>query len=454
MKRPEILQRFQRIIIAPSMYGVGESVGAVVLEIGSGLTKVGYAGENIPKSIFDSVVGSGGVFQESLALPRPQVDLVHPVVHGQVANSDAWNQLASHAITQQLKCDASEHPILLSESVYTSKAERERMAAFLFEELASPALFLAKDSLLAALAVGKTTAIVLQVGAGVTSCVPIHEGYVLSTPARRSKVAGDALASMMCTTYESAPYNAKIQPRFTIKRGFEGDKRVYHPVDTPGLTESYYSYGKSKVCQDLFESVCRVNDTFFNAAEHANIPTMPYELPDGQILAVGPDRLSVPEVLFAPSAAVLAMLFPPQSPGNSGGVTAGNPAETPSSDRVAGFADFDDYVFPGVANMVHEVVNACDVDLHRDMLSTIVTSGGVSALGGFSERLAVSLEAITPPAAKVKVVAAGSGTLTEKKYGSWVGGSILGSLGTFQQMWVSKSEYEEYGAEILATRCP
>lgn len=33
----------------------------------------------------------------------------------------------------------------------------------------------------------------------------------------------------------------------------------------------------------------------------------------------------------------------------------------------------------------------------------------------------------------------------ERRYSSWVGGSILGCLGSFQQLWVSKQEYEESG---------
>ena len=33
----------------------------------------------------------------------------------------------------------------------------------------------------------------------------------------------------------------------------------------------------------------------------------------------------------------------------------------------------------------------------------------------------------------------------ERKYSVWIGGSILSSLSTFQQMWISKSEYDENG---------
>jgi hypothetical protein len=34
------------------------------------------------------------------------------------------------------------------------------------------------------------------------------------------------------------------------------------------------------------------------------------------------------------------------------------------------------------------------------------------------------------------------------------GGSILASLGSFQQMWMSKQEYEEHGAGLVHRKCP
>lgn len=51
---------------------------------------------------------------------------------------------------------------------------------------------------------------------------------------------------------------------------------------------------------------------------------------------------------------------------------------------------------------------------------------------------------------KVRVVCPNS--QTERRSAAWLGGSILASLGTFQELWISKQEYEEYGADILEER--
>lgn len=36
----------------------------------------------------------------------------------------------------------------------------------------------------------------------------------------------------------------------------------------------------------------------------------------------------------------------------------------------------------------------------------------------------------------------------------YTGGSILSSLGSFQQMWMSKKEYEEAGAALIHRKAP
>lgn len=55
---------------------------------------------------------------------------------------------------------------------------------------------------------------------------------------------------------------------------------------------------------------------------------------------------------------------------------------------------------------------------------------------------------MAPSSMRVKVVAP-----PERKYSVWIGGSILASLATFQQMWISKQEYDESGPSIVHRKC-
>ncbi|CAO4384403.1 unnamed protein product [Caenorhabditis nigoni] len=49
---------------------------------------------------------------------------------------------------------------------------------------------------------------------------------------------------------------------------------------------------------------------------------------------------------------------------------------------------------------------------------------------------------------KIKIIAP-----PERKYSVSCGGSILASLSTFQQMWISNEEYDESGPSIVHRKC-
>ncbi|KAJ8981665.1 hypothetical protein NQ317_017286 [Molorchus minor] len=85
----------------------------------------------------------------------------------------------------------------------------------------------------------------------------------------------------------------------------------------------------------------------------------------------------------------------------------------------------------------------CDVDIRPALYSSVVLTGGNSLLQGFSDRLSRDLSSRTPGSMRLKMIAA-NGTV-ERRFGAWVGGSILASIGTFQQMWMSLQEYQEAG---------
>jgi len=90
----------------------------------------------------------------------------------------------------------------------------------------------------------------------------------------------------------------------------------------------------------------------------------------------------------------------------------------------------------------------CDVDIRRDLYQNVVLSGGTTMFAGIGERMTRELTALAPSTVKIKVVAP-----PERKYSVWIGGSILSSLSTFQQMWITKEEYDEAGPGIVHRKC-
>jgi actin-related protein 4 len=83
-----------------------------------------------------------------------------------------------------------------------------------------------------------------------------------------------------------------------------------------------------------------------------------------------------------------------------------------------------------------------------------VVTGGGSSYEGLPERLKLEVEKIVhnnAPGLRVKVVAAST---NERGVCTWIGGSILASIGAFHEMWISKQEYREFGASVVDRKCP
>ncbi|CAD1480858.1 unnamed protein product, partial [Heterotrigona itama] len=86
----------------------------------------------------------------------------------------------------------------------------------------------------------------------------------------------------------------------------------------------------------------------------------------------------------------------------------------------------------------------CDVDIRKDLYANTVLSGGTTMYPGIADRMQKEITALAPSTIKIKIIAP-----PERKYSVWIGGSILASLSTFQQMWISKQEYDESGPGIV-----
>jgi len=103
---------------------------------------------------------------------------------------------------------------------------------------------------------------------------------------------------------------------------------------------------------------------------------------------------------------------------------------------------------PGIHELVFNSIMKCDVDIRKDFYGNIILTGGCSMFPGIADRLQKELAALAPSTVRIKVIAP-----PERKYSVWIGGSILASLGSFQQMWISKEEYDESGPSFHSRKC-
>ena len=93
-------------------------------------------------------------------------------------------------------------------------------------------------------------------------------------------------------------------------------------------------------------------------------------------------------------------------------------------------------------------INKCDIDIRKELYANIVLSGGTTMYPGLNDRLMRELKMVVPSSIPIKVLAP-----PERKYSVWIGGSILSSLSSFQNMWITKNEYDECGPSIVHRKC-
>jgi actin len=135
-----------------------------------------------------------------------------------------------------------------------------------------------------------------------------------------------------------------------------------------------------------------------------------YELPDGNVITIGNERFRCPEVLFHPSLS---------------GIEA-----------------------CGIPDATYTSIMKCNMDIRKDLCNNIVLSGGNTIFPGFADRFKKEMTELAQPTMNVSVIA-----LPERKYSVWIGVSILTSRSTFQDMWISKQDYEEYGPKVVHRKC-
>ncbi|CAF3300950.1 unnamed protein product [Rotaria socialis] len=432
-------------------YGSDE-VGALVIDIGSHTVRAGYAGEETPKYDFPSHVGIletiDTITQEnsmiiedtqtitmpkkkyffdlnSLRVPRSNLYMQSFLKDGMIDDWDLFEQIMSH--TFDCLCDKDQgpqyHPIVMSEPPINQRFKREKLCEIMFEKFQIPAFYLSKNAVLSSFAQGKATALILDCGATHTTAIPVHEGMVLQKAIVQSPLGGDFILNQLKQLLENNSHD--IVPHYLIKSRepvppYEPPKWTMRANLPENITDSYKKFMVKEVLQDLAQTVLQISDTPYNESEISQLPRVAYEFPNGLNLDFGEERYRIPESLFNPSIV------------KGGGVQLTSMLDLP--------------------RLVTNSVTMCDPDVRASLYSNISIVGGNSYFLGLVERLHRELSQILPQAMRMKVHIPPS--LSERRFSSWIGGSILASLGSFHQMWISKQEYDESGKFIIDRKCP
>ncbi|KAG8895013.1 NuA4 histone acetyltransferase subunit [Tulasnella sp. 403] len=386
------------------IYG-GDEISALVLDIGSSSTRLGYAGEDTPRCVIPTSYGyiprtvktlnAEGVEVETISRDlyvgengvgrwRPGMEVGNPMAEGLVYDFSATKDIISHAFDKGLEVNPQEHPVLVTEPAWNTAANRERMAEILFEEFQVPAFYVSNNAVLSASGIQHST----------LPGLVMDSAHSILAHGDQMRPPIDLLPYQLID--KKQPVEPNAPPRCVLR-----DDRLQQ------TTTSWRNWALRREVDEWMMACCAILPKGFSEDAARAWPRKAYEFPTGFNSTFGSERFIPGDIYFTHQH------LPPPAPGMF------HPATLPE--------------------LMTNSLRACEPDLRPALFNNVVLTGGGSLLSGMGDRLASELQKISG-GQKVRLHVPGNAL--ERRYGAWLGGSILASLGTFHQLWISKQEWQ------------
>eukprot|EP01086_Lenisia_limosa_P017208 TRINITY_DN80_c0_g1_i2.p2 TRINITY_DN80_c0_g1~~TRINITY_DN80_c0_g1_i2.p2 ORF type:complete len:423 (-),score=154.23 TRINITY_DN80_c0_g1_i2:225-1493(-) len=412
---------------------MGDRLPAVVIDNGTGYTKMGYSGNTVPQYIVPStiatneVVGAASLSAKTTAVGGKKTiadldfyigddafakskthQLYYPIRHGQIDNWDYMERYWEQCIFKYLRCEPEDHYFLLTEPPLNTPENREYTAEIMFETFNVPGLYIAVQAVLALAASWTSrsvkentlTGTVIDSGDGVTHVIPVAEGYVIGSSIKHIPLAGRDI-----TQY--------VQQ---ILRERENSIPPEESLEVAKKIKEAYSY----VCPDIVKEFTKYDS---DPAKWLKKYVSVHKKTNKEWSCdIAYERFLGPELFFNPE------LF--------------------SSD----------FLTP-LPEVVDRTIQSCPIDTRRGLYKNIVLSGGSTMFKDFGRRLQRDVKRVTDQRIKLSEQLSG-GKLKAKpidvnvishhmqRYAVWFGGSMLAYTPEFYSVCHTKAQYDEVGPSI------
>ncbi|KRY19458.1 Actin-like protein 6A, partial [Trichinella patagoniensis] len=448
--------------IMASIYG-GDDVSALIFDPGEHSFRIGNGGDGIPKLNIAQVYGylpkevandvtilademelelhtscMNGNTMQSCFLPfeddyRIGWNFVNPVLndveyvslmkYGLIDNFDLLENIIQYASRRLLPsaCD-DDYPILFTEPPWNTRHHREELIERLFERFNVPAAYLAKTPALSTSVAGKGSAVVVDSGAYSTTATAVYETFCISKTCTMSSLAGNCVSVQCSNLLEKREIDVMSSLMASQTNRWSDSENLEDITWSPRaefsrVTDSFMGYTYKNILDDMKMSLIRVPEKPFNPNSKKICPVEEYEFPNKAKHMFGRERFEIGESLFDVNYL--------------------------KGDNLADQADRS----MQIGNIINDCIQKIDIDVRSEICKAIVITGGNSLIPGFTNRVGYEVSKLIWPGRLPKIhVIPGS---CQRVSSSWIGGSMLTSLGTFQQLWISKEQYLENGASVV-----
>lgn len=225
---------------------------------------------------------------------------------------------------------------------------------------------------------------------------PLSCSYVIQQAIVKSPLGGDFI-TMQCQKYFDEQKVEIVPPYMIAGKETVNENQAAKwtkKSNLPEVNKFWHNYMVREVLQDFQAIALQVNDQPYDRNKVEIMPTFHYEFPNGYNKDFGGERFLIPECLFDP---------------------------TNIKDKLPGSV-------MGMSQIATTSVGMCEIDIRPQLYGNLIITGGNTLIQGFNDRLYKELSNKTPPSMRLKLVSTNSNT--ERRFGAWIGGSILASLVT------------------------
>mmetsp|Transcript_68304 Transcript_68304/g.172160 ORF Transcript_68304/g.172160 Transcript_68304/m.172160 type:complete len:426 (+) Transcript_68304:98-1375(+) len=410
---------------------------AVVVDVGSGYTKMGYAGNIEPQLVVPTCVanraGTGrgvhishgqgtGIMDADFYIGEeayqkkdsPNYLLSYPVSRGRIDNWDDMERFMQQAIFRNLRCVPEDHNFLLTETAFNTPQNRELTAEIMFETFNVRGLHIAVQAVLALYAQWVNdvkvenpgaspdlTGLVVDSGDGLTHVIPVADGFVVSSCIQEIPLAGrhvtQFVSDMLTDRGEPVPPEQRMEAARQIKE--------QHAYICKDVVEEYQKFDRDPRKFKTYHGVTHRNK-------------------EDWAIQIGYERFLAPEIFFNPEI-------------------------------------FVDNVTTPLPEVVDSCIMQCPIDYRRRLYSNIVLSGGSTTFQNFKERLQHDLQRVVDARLRETEIASGNAPKPipvqvqggrqrkQQRYAAWLGGSLVAQEPHFLPHFKTKQEYEEVGPSCM-----